>query len=263
MPTAGALAVAVGRSADHELAVPAFVTSVGRDEYTIGAANDGLMPGMPVFNLAGEVFAIAAPVGRTVRAIPVRQAAERMLARATKGERRSSFGLAFQVPVGGLADMFGGEGVLVTEVLSGGPADAADIRVGDVLLSVGGQAIDSADVATRALSAAAIGAPTTLRIRRRARVSDVEVTPAFAYEIAALARSGGDVREGPEARALFPVAVLEAAAISPSARVISVNGRPLTTRVQVQRELRLARQPVPVLLRQDGSQFFAAVEPTR
>jgi len=100
VPTAGALAVAVGRSADHDLAVPVFVTSVGRDEYTIGVASDVLVPGMPVFYLAGELFAIAAPVGRTVRAIPVRQAAARMLARATRGERRSSFGLAFQVPSG-------------------------------------------------------------------------------------------------------------------------------------------------------------------
>ncbi len=262
-PTPGALAVAVGRAADRELAVPVFVTSVGRGEYTIGAATDALVPGMPVFNLAGELFAIAAPDGRSIRAIPVRQAAERMLARATSGERRSSFGLGFQSLSGRLTDAFGTGGVLITEVLSGGPADDADIRVGDVLLSVGDVTIDSVDAATRALSAAEIGASTRLQIRRGARVSDVQATSAFAYEIAALARSAVDVRQGPEARVLLPAAVLEAASISPFARVVSVNGRPPTTRVQVQRELRIARRPVPVLLRQGSSQFFAALEPTR
>jgi S1-C subfamily serine protease len=262
-PTPGALAVAVGRSNERDLAVPVFVTSVGPDDYTIGAVNDALLPGMPVFNLAGELFAIATPDGRTVRAIPVRQAAERMLARAASGERRSSFGLGFQFPTGRLSQTFGSEGVLVSDVLPGGPGDAADIRVGDVLLAVGDLQIDSADTAARALSTAAIGSPTRLRVRRGARVSDIQATPAFAYEIAALARSIGDISAGPEARVLFPASVLEASAIPPSARVISVNGRTLTTRAQVQRELRLARQPIPILLREGNKQFFVAVEPAR
>jgi S1-C subfamily serine protease len=148
-PTTGALAVAVGRSDERELAVPVFVTSVGQGEYTIGAVNHALLPGMPVFNLAGELFAIAVPAGGEIRAIPVRQAAERMLARASIGERRSSFGLGFQMPSGRLADTFGNDGVIISEVLPGGPGDAAEIRVGDVLLAVGDVQIDSAETATR------------------------------------------------------------------------------------------------------------------
>jgi S1-C subfamily serine protease len=262
-PTPGELAVAVGRSDERELAVPVFVTSVGPDDYTIGAANDALLPGMPVFNLAGELLAVTAPDGRAVRGIPVRQATERMLTRAATGERRSSFGLGFQVPIGTLAETFGDDGVIISAVLPGGPADAADIRVGDVLLTVGDVQIDSADAAARALSTAGVGTPITLRVRRGARVSDIQATPAVAYEIAALARSAVDVPPGPEARVLFPAPVLEASAIAPSTRVVSVNGRALTTRAQVQRELRLARRPIPVLLREGDDQFFAAVEPTR
>jgi S1-C subfamily serine protease len=262
-PAPGALAVAVGRSDDREIAAPVFVTSVGRDEYTIGAVNDAVLPGMPVFTLAGELFAIAAPDGREVRAIPVRQAAERMLARASTGERRSSFGLGFQVPTGRLTDTFGNEGVVISEVLPGGPADAADVQAGDLLLAVGDVQIDSAETAARVLSSAAVGTPAKLRVRRGARVREVEATPALAYEIAALARSSVDLSPGPEARALFPSAVLEASTIPPSARVISINGRALTTRAQVQRELRVAKQPLAVLLRQGDNQFFAAVEPLR
>jgi hypothetical protein len=260
-PTPGELAVAVGRSNERELAAPVFVTGVGPDDYTFGAVHDALLPGMPVFNLAGELLAISAPDGRTVRGLPVRQAAERMLTRAATGERRSSLGLGFQVPTGRLSETFGNEGVIISEVLPGGPGDAADIQVGDVLLAVGEALVDSAETAGRALSTAAIGTPITLRVRRGARVSDIQATPAFAYEIAALARSTVDVPAGPEARVLFPAAVLEASAISPLARVVSVNGRALTTRAQVQRELRQARRPIPLLLREGNNQFFAAVEP--
>jgi S1-C subfamily serine protease len=262
-PTPGALAVAVGRSSERELAVPVFVTSVVPDHYTLGAVNDALLPGMPVFNLAGELFAIAAPDGRTVRGIPVRKAAERLIARASSGERLSAFGLGFQAPSGRLTDIFGTDGVVISDVLPGGPGDAADVRVGDVLLAVGDVQIDSTDTATRALSTAAIGTPTALRVRRGARVSDLRATPAVAYEIAALAGSGADGPPGPEARVVFPANMLEAAAIPPSARVVSVNGRTLTTRAQIQRELRLARRAIPVLVRDGSHQFFAAVEPTR
>jgi hypothetical protein len=62
---------------------------------------------------------------------------------------------------------------------------------------------------------------------------------------------------------LFPPDVLEASAIPFAARVVSVNGRTLTTRVQVQRERRLARQALAVLVRDGNHQFYAAVEPER
>jgi hypothetical protein len=42
-PAAGALAVAVGRSDERDLAVPVFVTSVGADRFTIGAVNDAIL----------------------------------------------------------------------------------------------------------------------------------------------------------------------------------------------------------------------------
>jgi S1-C subfamily serine protease len=245
------------------VAVPVFVTSAGADEYTVSGSDHAVLPGMPLFTLSGELFALAAPDGARVRAPSVRQAAERLLARASSGDRRSSFGLGYQIPEGGVADIFGREGALVTAVLAGGPGDAAAIRVGDVLLAVGGVTIDSVETAARLLSTAAIGTPTVLRVRRGARVSEIEATPSPAYEVAALAHSSADVAPAPEARALFPAAVLEASAIPATARVISVNGRPVTARAQVQRELRLARQPIPVLLRAGGNQFFASVAPSR
>jgi S1-C subfamily serine protease len=259
-PTPGALAVAVGRSHEREWAIPVFVTGVGGGTFTIGSVTETVPPGMPVFNLAGELFAIAAPDAGEVRAVPAREAAERLIARASAGERRSSFGLGFQALSGALTDVFGDDGVVITEVLPGAPADDAGVRVGDILLAAGDAQVDSAETAARVLSTAGIGTPTGLRIRRAARVIELQVTPASAYEVAALARASSDSASGPEARTVFPAALLEASGIPPSARVLAVNGRALMTRAEVQRELRRARKPVPVLLKQGSHQFFVALD---
>lgn len=257
-PPAGALAVGVGSSGEGDIAAPVFVTRAGGSHYTIGR-DDAILPGMPVFTLAGELFAIAAPDEGEVRAIPARAAVDRLLARAASGERRSSIGLGFQPPTGLLTDAFGDTGVIVTEVLGGGPADLADLQVGDLILAIGDEPADSAETLARHLGEATVGVPIRFRVRRGTRVRDIDVTPATAYEVAALARTDADAPGGPEARAVFPASVLEAAAIAPSARVLSVNGGPVTSRAQVDRALRPARRPVLVLLRHERRQFFVAI----
>jgi S1-C subfamily serine protease len=263
-PPAGALAVGVGRSEGHDMAVPVFVTAVvGGNRYTIGAVNESILPGMPVFTLGGELFAVAAPDGGETRAIPAREAADRLLALEASGERHSSLGLGFQAPTGALARTFGEQGVVITAVVEGGPADLAGLQAGDVLLRVGEVVIDSVDTATQALRSSEVGAPVSVRIRRANRVREVEATPALAYAVAALAAGSTDGATGPEARVLFPAAVLQQSVIPPTARVLAVNGRPLTSRAQAQRALRTARTPVPVLLRQGNNRFFVAIEPTR
>ena len=261
-PPAGALAFGVGRAGDEEIAMPVFVTRAGRDRYTLGGDN-AVLPGMPLFNLAGELFAIAAPDAGTIRALPVRAAAERLIARAAVGERRASFGIGFQDVPGALTTAFGDGGVVLTEIIEGGPADLAELRVGDVLVAVGDEKVDSAESAASVLNRAAVGAPVRLQLRRAGRLREVEVPPALAFEVAALARARPDVPSGPEARAILPAAVLAAGAIPPTARVLSLNGRAVTSRAQVQRELRAARAAVPVLIRQGGGPYFVAVEAAR
>jgi S1-C subfamily serine protease len=262
-PVAGALAVGVGRSNGLDVAVPVFVTSVGEDRYTIGAVNGAILPGMPVFNLAGELLAISAPEGQEMRAIPIRDTADRLIAQSSTEERRSSFGIGFQAPTGLLTRTFGAEGVVVTEVLAGGPAHLADLQVGDAILSVGDVALDSVETAARALSSAQVGTSVLLRVRRAGRMRNIAVTPRLAYEVAALARATADALSGPEARVVFPLALLEGAAIPATARVISMSGRPITSRAQAERELRRSRTPVPILLGQGNKRFFVAVEPSR
>jgi S1-C subfamily serine protease len=262
-PALGSLAVAVGRSAERDLAVPVFVTGAGRDGYTVGAVGEALLPGMPVFNLGGELFAIVAPGDLSARAIPVQGAAARLRSRASSAERPASFGLSFQAIDGNLTVIYGDAGVLIADVLPEGPGDAAGIRAGDVLLAAGDVPIDSVDTAVRALGAAVVGTPITLRVRRGAREHAVDATPVLTYETLPLVHSSGRDADGPEARVLFPAAVLEQSAIPPTARIVNVNGRTLATRALVDRERRSARRPIPVLVRVGTSQFFAAVESLR
>lgn len=261
-PSAGALVVAAARSEQRDIAAPLFVTDVGGDRFMLGGAGD-LPPGMPVFTMAGELFAIAGPDDGQVRAIPAREGAERLLARAASGERPSSFGVSVQALDERLAAVFGESGVVITDVIPGAPAELAEVQAGDVLLTVGGVEVDTPGAAMDALSATGVGTSTILGLLRERRALEVEVTPAAAYEVAALARAIERAAPGLEARAVLTSTQLEAAGVPPTARVVAVDGEAVTSRAQLQRVLLAARGPVPVLLRHEGRQFFAALEPAR
>jgi S1-C subfamily serine protease len=262
-PAPGTLAAAVGRVDDQVLVTPVYVTSVTADALTVGAFGGVLPSGTPVFNLAGELSALVISAGPQQRAVPARRAVDRLLSIASTGQRQSSLGVGYQALFGRLADVFGAEGVLVADVVPGGPAEAAGVRAGDVLVAVGNASIESAATADTPLSSAAVGTPTTLQVRRGETVTTMPVVPAAAYEVAMLARSRADLAPAPEARVLFPRDVLDAVHIPPSAQVISVDGRRLTTAQEASRLLRAARQPIRVLVREGSSRFFVIVEPIR
>jgi S1-C subfamily serine protease len=131
-----------------------------------------------------------------------------------------------------------------------------------VLLAVGDVVIESAETAATALGSTDVGTPLRLRVLRGGRPRDAEATPVPAYAAAALARTavGGD--PAPQARDLFPAALLDRAGIPPAAQVLSVNGRAVASPAQAERQRRLARGPAPVLLRQGDDRFFVAIAPT-
>ena len=64
-------------------------------------------------------------------------------------------------------------------------------------------------------------------------------------------------------RTIFPIAALEATRIPLDARVIRVNGRPVSTRAEALREWRRGRVAAIVLLRHDDRHFFAVLEEAR
>ena len=58
------------------------------------------------------------------------------------------------------------------------PAERAGLLLGDILLSIGGRAVEDGEALQMALGPAAIGTPTPVRIIRGGQVRDVTVVPA-------------------------------------------------------------------------------------
>lgn len=77
--------------------------------------------------------------------------------------------VATQEFAGLLTRALGEKGVLINDVIEGGPADLAGLQAGDVRLTVGDVEVDSADTAARALSPTGVGAATTVRAPERSR----------------------------------------------------------------------------------------------
>ncbi|MGH7086434.1 MAG: S1C family serine protease, partial [Acetobacteraceae bacterium] len=142
--------------------------------------------GGPLFNLKGQVIgmntAIVAPGGGSVGigfAIPS-DTVSRIVAelRAEGRIRRGWLGAA----VGSLAGPdaaaagIGSSGVLVNEVVPGGPASQAGLRPGDVVLEVNGTPVADPDAMIRAVASIRPGRRVRLLISRGGQRFDLPVT---------------------------------------------------------------------------------------
>jgi S1-C subfamily serine protease len=70
------------------------------------------------------------------------------------------------------------DGVLVAGVLQGGPASAAGLRPGDVVLALGGQPVRSTNELLRAVAALKPGTRTAVVVQRGGQRAEVAVTVA-------------------------------------------------------------------------------------
>jgi S1-C subfamily serine protease len=68
-------------------------------------------------------------------------------------------------------------GLRVVEVVSGGPADRAGLRAGDLLVSAGGQPVSTAQDLQRLMFAEAIGRPMAITVMRNGALVDVIAEP--------------------------------------------------------------------------------------
>jgi S1-C subfamily serine protease len=91
---------------------------------------------------------------------------------------RPRLGFTFQEISGQLARYFnvpGEEGLLVSSVQEGSPAEAAGLRAGDVILKVGGREVRGSDALRERVAEAEPGAELAVTVLRDGKTLDVSV----------------------------------------------------------------------------------------
>jgi serine protease Do len=141
--------------------------------------------GGPTFDLSGRVVGvntmIYSPSGGSVGIgfdIPADVAASVSKQLISSGKvTRGFIGATVQDVTPDIAESLGlkGKGALVAEVTEGGPAAAAGVQPGDVVLQVNGTPIATASDLTRAVGLARAGEPVRLQVRRDGQVRDITV----------------------------------------------------------------------------------------
>ena len=189
----GQLVLALGRPGESGLSATLGIISArqdaqdgGRPEYILHT-DATLYPGFsggPLVNVSGEVvgltnlgygrgmgFALGLPI--------LTHVAEALLAggavkRGYLGVSTQSVSLpqSLQTSLGRTQE----HGLLVVQVESGGPADAAGLALGDILLGLGGTALDDVDDLRRHLRGQAAGQAVTLNLARGGAAHDLTVT---------------------------------------------------------------------------------------
>jgi serine protease Do len=133
--------------------------------------------GGPVLNLRGEVIGIATAVNATGQgigfAIPINMAKQIVGQLKEKGRVvRSWLGVAVREAAAGTDR----NGVVVTEIASGGPAASAGVKVGDVITSFQGHDVRSSGRLRWYVSTAGVGREVELRLRRDGAERSVRVS---------------------------------------------------------------------------------------
>lgn len=150
--------------------------------------------GGPLVNLAGEVIGINELGGGGIGfAIPARVAADVLRHALADGTVRRSFLGFAALPVAKLGRE---TGALISSVTPGGPAEAAGLVAGDILLALNGDEVEArffeqVPELYRRVAGLPIGAAVTLRLERRGAVRDIVVRT---QEMERLRGERGEVR---------------------------------------------------------------------
>jgi serine protease Do len=163
--------------------------SMYRDMIETDAAINGGNSGGPLVNSNGEVIGIntliftggvsQAFVGYGF-AIPINKVKKIVADLRKKGQvsREIYTGFEAQEVDARVARYFGlseARGVIVSDVYKNGPAEKADLRVGDIILEVNGDKIDSAEEFVAILSDAGPGEVIKLKVFRERKLVDVDL----------------------------------------------------------------------------------------
>ena len=188
----GEWVVAIGNPFGLENTVTAGIVSAkGRvigsgpyDDYiqTDASINPGNSGG-PLLNLNGEVVGINTAIiaqGQGIGfAIPIDMATKILAQLKDSGEvTRGWLGVNIQDLKGELADYYGakgGEGVLVTEVVPGNPAEKAGIKAKDIITAVDGEKVKNSRELTAKAATLPVGDTTKITIVRDGKEKTIDV----------------------------------------------------------------------------------------
>jgi Do/DeqQ family serine protease len=188
----GQWAIAIGNpfGLDHTVTV-GVISATGRSEVGIAAYENFIQTdasinpgnsGGPLLNIRGEVIGINTAIvasGQGIGfAIPINLARKVMGDLVTRGKvTRGWLGVGIQPLTAELAKSFGMSeaGVLVNQVMAKSPAEAAGIRVGDVILEIAGKSVRDARELQRIIAEAEVGKPVELRILREKEKRSITV----------------------------------------------------------------------------------------
>jgi S1-C subfamily serine protease len=123
--------------------------------------------------VAGVGLGLAVPVNDTTRRIISALMADGRV-------RRAYLGLAMMpgpVPAAWRERLGRKTGLLVAQVVAGGPADRAGLRAGDLLLTVAGKAVTASQDLQRQMFSDAIGQPLAITVMRNGALVDVIAEP--------------------------------------------------------------------------------------
>ncbi len=257
-PQPGQLAVSSARWPGGQLVSPVFVVSVGATAYALGGADALTLPGLPVFNTAGELLAVTGERPRVAHAAAA--AVARLARRRDAGEGvPSSLGISLQPLTPALAAVVGEHGVLVADVASDGPS--TEIQAGDVLVRIASHDALGVEQANRAITALAPGRPCDIVIRRKGREQGVAATPQATLADPVTVIAAPPPAGAPQAKDLFAAADLRTASVPDEAVVLSVDGIDVTSR-NAAATVRRRRDPSLVRLQEGSRRYFAVVPRT-
>ncbi len=279
--TAGIVS-ALGRNLPDDSYVPFIQTDV--------AVNPGNSGG-PLFNLNGEVIGINSQIYSSSGgyegisfAIPIDVAmnVSRQL-QASGHVTRGRLGVGIQDVDQALAQSFGLDvprGALVSNVESGGPAEAAGLKAGDVILAFGDQQIESAGQLPSIVAAVAPGKEVELKVWRDRSTREISVKVGEAPKDEAVADYAGQPesgRLGLMVRPLSPDEQRQAkvgeglvvedvdgaaaeAGIRPGDIVLSANGTQTRSVADLRKAVTSSKDHVALLVQRGDARIFVPVE---
>src|SRR5438067_10131408 len=259
---------------------------------TDAAVNPGNSGG-PLFNMRGEVIGINSAIySRTggymgvAFAIPIDVAAnvEEQLLKTGKVER-GRIGVGIQDVNAQLAQSFGLErpmGALVSTVESGGPAEKAGVKPGDVILSFNGKPIDRSSELPPLVAAAKPGSKATVEVWRDGKKQTLALGVGELKEqsVARGTPKGPGERGGKLGLAVRPLTPEEKqelgatqgviveqvggpaarAGLRPGDVITAVNGAPVKSPDDLRKQVEKAKGSVALLVRRGDASIFVPIE---